>query len=323
MSTTQLSLLRQAQQLMTTLGENRRVPQVQIRELRDDYCEFVLSDTDPSVANALRRIMQVEVPTIAIDLVEIEENTTVLNDEFIAHRLGLVPLISNAVSNMTGVFETAGESNFMDVEMTLNVKCTSDDTMEVTSNDLQLDPNHPEVCPVGYTQDAYGQEKKGILLVKMRKNQELKLKAIARKGIGKDHAKWIPVATVSFQYMPEIKINRALMDTLSEQEREDFVKASPTPVFRYNNITKQVELDQIEQYHFDGEALAKAEELGKPGLVTFKERQDIFIFRVEGTGVLKAEDVVITALDVLHRKLYTLQTSLPEQDDVAPLPGAQ
>lgn len=50
-----------------------------------------------------------------------------------------------------GVFETAGESGFMDVEMTLNVKCTSDDTMEVTSNDLQLDPNHPEVCPVGKT----------------------------------------------------------------------------------------------------------------------------------------------------------------------------
>ena len=49
----------------------------------------------------------------------------------------------------------------------------------------------------------------------------------------------------------------------------------------------------------------------------------MFIFRVEGTGVLKAEDVVITALDILHRKLYTLQTSLPEQDDVAPLPGAQ
>ena len=35
----------------------------------------------------------------------------------------------------------------------------------------------------------------------------------------------------------------------------------------------QVEIDQVEQYHFDGETLAKAEELGKPGLVTFKERQ--------------------------------------------------
>ena len=69
---------------------------MQIRELRDDYCEFVLSNTDASVANALRRVILVEVPTIAVDLVEIEENTTVLNDEFIAHRLGLMPLVSNA-----------------------------------------------------------------------------------------------------------------------------------------------------------------------------------------------------------------------------------
>lgn len=49
---------------MATLGENRRVPQVQIRDLRDDFCEFVLSDTDPSVANALRRIMLVEVSAL-------------------------------------------------------------------------------------------------------------------------------------------------------------------------------------------------------------------------------------------------------------------
>lgn len=34
---------------------------MQIRELTDDYCEFVLSETDPSVANALRRVMLVEV----------------------------------------------------------------------------------------------------------------------------------------------------------------------------------------------------------------------------------------------------------------------
>lgn len=35
------------------------------------------------------------------------------------------------------------------MEFTLNVRCTSDDTMDVTSNDLQLDPNHPDVVPVG------------------------------------------------------------------------------------------------------------------------------------------------------------------------------
>ena len=63
-----------------------RLPDLKIRELRESYCEFVLSSTDVSVANALRRVMLVDVPTIAVDLVEIEQNTTVLNDEFIAHR---------------------------------------------------------------------------------------------------------------------------------------------------------------------------------------------------------------------------------------------
>ena len=40
---------------------NRRLPKVEVRQLRDDYCEFVLSNTDPSVANALRRVILVDV----------------------------------------------------------------------------------------------------------------------------------------------------------------------------------------------------------------------------------------------------------------------
>jgi len=34
------------------------------------------------------RILTLQVPTLAIETVEVEENTTVLHDEYIAHRLG-------------------------------------------------------------------------------------------------------------------------------------------------------------------------------------------------------------------------------------------
>ena len=58
-----------------------RDPKIRLRKLTNTFCEFVLSNTDVSVANAIRRVMIAEIATIAIDLVEIENNTTVLNDE--------------------------------------------------------------------------------------------------------------------------------------------------------------------------------------------------------------------------------------------------
>eukprot|EP00955_Chlamydomonas_euryale_P059215 357308-Chlamydomonas_euryale.AAC.8 len=224
-------------------GDGRRVsharePKVRLRKLTADYCEFTLTNTDASVANALRRVMIAEVPTIAVDLVEMENNTTVLNDEFIAHRLGLIPLTSEHAHQMRRPFEATDETDITDIPLTLDVKCTSDQTLYVTSDDLVLCPDFPEVRPAHY-RDPSAPEKP-IVIVKMRKNQELKLRAIARKGIGKDHAKWIPVATAVFQYMPVIQINDALMDELTETEKEEWCKSDPSETFKYNALTRRV-----------------------------------------------------------------------------------
>ena len=127
-----------------------RAPTLKIRKLTEEYCEFVLSNTDVSVANALRRVMVAEVATIAIDLVEIENNTTVLNDEFLAHRLGLIPLLSDHARMMKRPFEATDENDLTDIVFNLDIKCTTDQTLAITTDDLVLDPGYPEIRPVNY-----------------------------------------------------------------------------------------------------------------------------------------------------------------------------
>ena len=81
-------------------------PEIRIIEHREMHSlKFELSNTELSVANALRRIIIGEVHTMAIEIVEVEENTSALNDEFIAHRIGLIPLKSDNVNK----FETHGQ----------------------------------------------------------------------------------------------------------------------------------------------------------------------------------------------------------------------
>ena len=76
-------------------------PELRILESSRYNLKFELTNTDLSVANALRRIIIAEVSTMAIDLVQVRENTSVLNDEFIAHRIGMVPLVSDNVDKFT------------------------------------------------------------------------------------------------------------------------------------------------------------------------------------------------------------------------------
>ncbi|KAE8692671.1 DNA-directed RNA polymerases II, IV and V subunit 3 [Hibiscus syriacus] len=292
----------------------QRFPKIKIRELKDDYAKFELRDTDASMANALRRVMIAEVPTIAIDLVEIEVNSSVLNDEFIAHRLGLIPLTSERAMSMRfsrdcDACDGDGQCEFCSVEFHLRAKCMSDQTLDVTSNDLYSSDH--TVVPVNFTDSAGydSSEQRGIIIVKLRRGQELRLRAIARKGIGKDHAKWSPAATVTFMYEPEIHINEDMMDTLTLEEKQSFVESSPTRVFDIDPNTQQVVVVDPEAYTYDDEVLKKAEAMGKPGLVEIYAKEDSFIFTVESTGAIKASQMVLNAIDILKQKLDAVRLS--------------
>ncbi|KAK7251986.1 hypothetical protein RIF29_35638 [Crotalaria pallida] len=294
-----------------------RMPRVKIRDLKDDYAKFELRDTDASIANALRRVMIAEVPTIAIDLVEIETNSSVLNDEFIAHRLGLIPLTSQRAMSMRfsrdcDACDGDGQCEYCSVEFHLLVKCMTDQTLDVTSKDL-ISSDHT-VTPVDFVDSSLAEPSdtstnRGIIIVKLRRGQELKLRAIARKGIGKDHAKWSPAATVTFMYEPEIHINEDLMESLTLEEKKEWVESSPTHVFDIDPVTQQVSVVEPEAYTYDDEVLKKAEAMGKPGLVEINAKQDSFIFTVESTGAIKASQLVLNAIEILKTKLDAVRLS--------------
>jgi len=228
---------------------------------------------------------------------------------------GLIPLISHRVDEMQMPIE-ADENDFTDVTLTLSVVCT-EEKMDVTSNHLQPDPSFPDIVPIHHSPESLigDQPDKGILIVKLKKNQELKLRCVARKGMGKDHAKWSPVATVTYQFQPEIRINRELMNTLTDQQKEEWVASCPTKVFRINPLTKEVEVENPSSYKYDDECVLKAEEMGKPGLVDIKMKMDTFNFQVESTGAHSPDHIVLRALGILLEKLSVIQLTLETEGD--------
>ncbi len=121
----------------------------------------VRMEANETLANALRRSVS-EIPTLAIDEVEIYKNDSALYDEVLAHRLGLVPLVTEKSMN---------EKTSVDLKLTAVGPCT------VYSGDLKGSAEIVETK---------------IPITILGEGHKLELLATAKLGIGIDHAKHIP-----------------------------------------------------------------------------------------------------------------------------------
>ena len=141
-----------------------------------------LEDVDRSYANAVRRFCIAEVPSMAIDDVVILENSSVLYDEILAHRLGMVPIKTDLERYVLPEKCDCGSPmgcHKCRVLFVLDAK-GREKVSTITSGDLVSEDR--EIRPVSET----------IPLVKLAAGQSVKLEAYARLGRGKEHAKWQP-----------------------------------------------------------------------------------------------------------------------------------
>lgn len=169
------------------------MPEVEIVEKSPLFVKAVISGVYPSLVNSLRRVIISELPVVAIDTVVIVQNTSVMYDEMLAHRIGLIPLTTPLHSLPPIEDCESGLADPSECGTKLSLEVTAEGDTTVYSGDLKSD--RPDIVPVY----------KDIPIVKIVKGQSVALEAYAKLGRAKSHAKW-QAATASYYYYPRVVV---------------------------------------------------------------------------------------------------------------------
>ncbi len=244
---------------------------------------FILKDSDHVYANTLRRLMIDEVPTMAIEDIEFSKNNSILYDEMVAHRLGLLPLKTDLKSyNLPDKCKCEGKGcNRCSLKMVLRASKTGNVyASEIKSKD-------PAVKPV-YS---------NMLIVKLLKGQSLELEATAVLGKGRQHTKWSP-CHVYYKYRPVIEI------TGDVKNPEAIIEVDHNNIFEIKDRKLLINKDRV----LDCDLSLDFSEIDKNVKVTASNTD--FVFYIESFGQLSCKDIVNKAIDIFDEQLDELVEEL-------------
>lgn len=236
---------------------------------------FVVRDITPAFANGIRRAIIADVPTLAIDTVRVVENSSVMFDEQLALRLGLVPL-------RTPLDE-------FDEGDTVTLSVSAEGPTTVYSGDLTTTDEVVE--PVAET----------VPLIELKDGQRLDLEADAVLDTGREHAKHQGGISVGYRHLqyveltgelgefedPEPQIVRGVIEernpdaAVGDYEEGDLI---PTAAFDHDLTT-----------HYPGRTVA------------VHDVDDAFVFHVESDGSLSVTDLVDRAAATLSDRAAELE----------------
>ncbi len=246
-------------------------------EKTKEKMSFILKDSSPGYANALRRIMISEVPVMAIEDVEFRKNSSAMYDEVIAHRLGLTVLTTDLESyTLPSECACQGEGCAR-----CSLKLTLDEKGPKTVYASDLKTKDPKIKPVHPK----------TIIAKLLEGQELELEATAVLGKGKDHMKWAP-GHVYYKVKPEIRIDESKITN-----PEAVIAICPMDVFEIKNKKLTVNEKNLLKCH-NCEACMDV----LPGISFNTEEKDYVVY-IESWGQLSPAEIMTTGINLFDKKL--------------------
>lgn len=257
--------------------------EINILERDENSTRMLVRNVDVAFLNSLRRIILAEVPCMAIDEVVIIENSSVLHDEILAHRLGLIPLKTDLDAyNLPEECPCKSEfgCNLCRVSIALDIEAGEEERI-VYSGDLVSE--NPEIVPVNDK----------IPIVKLAPGQKIRLEAYARLGRGRDHAKWQPVSVCAYKNLPKIFIDKERCDSCGK-----CVEICPKQVLV--KVGNEIKVRNIIECSLCEDCVDVCPQ--NPPAVRVEWEKDAFIFNMETNGVLPIERIISEALKILDKR---------------------
>ena len=271
---------------------------IQILEKTPHSLRLYIENIPLHVLNSIRRAILAETPTMAIDYVIFIENSSAFYDEYIAHRLALIPLRSDdAFLRYKSPEECAeaGEKHMFSADCFAKFDLTAQgpEEGEITVYSRDLVASDPYVKPVY----------EDIPIIKLISGQRIRLEAFARLGRGKEHAKWSPISVATHKYVPVINIDYNYCDNCLK-----CVDACPREVFVVVESKVAVNENKVLNCNFcrlcENVCLNKA--------ISVSYRENTYILNLEFTGALSPKNTLLIASDILIKKLEELEVKLRE-----------